>query len=127
MVIRGKQCACTKKPEMAPIQVALVGVGLSGQVFHAPMILALPSFFHLHTVVERNPKTPRGIIGAKFDVDVKVVRSLQEALDDQEIELIVIGTPPSTHFEIAKASKLRIRMRCHSERILGSVAGWKAW
>jgi len=89
---------------MAPINVALAGVGLAGQVFHAPMILALPELFHLHTVIERNPKSPKGVIGDKFNVDVKIVHSLDDALKDPEIELLVIGTPSHTHFEMAKAA-----------------------
>ena len=86
------------------IQVALAGVGLSGKVFHAPMVLALPHLFNLRTVIERNPKSPRGTIGDLFDVDTKIVRSLQEALDDPEIQLLIIGTPSATHYEMAKVS-----------------------
>jgi predicted dehydrogenase len=87
---------------MSPIKAALVGVGTAGQVFHAPMMLALPELFTLHTVVERNPKSARGTIGDKFDVDVKVVRTLEEALEDKDIDLIVVATPTYTHFELAK-------------------------
>ncbi|KZS97626.1 oxidoreductase [Sistotremastrum niveocremeum HHB9708] len=89
---------------MAPIRIALAGVGLSGQVFQAPMILSLPDLFELHTVIERNPKTPRGVIGDKFNIQPKIARSVEEALQDPEVELLVVGTPTHTHFAIAKAA-----------------------
>jgi predicted dehydrogenase len=89
---------------MAPIKVALAGVGLAGQVFHAPLILALPDLFTLHTVIERSPKSPRGTIGDKFNVQTKIVTKLEEALEDKEVELVVVGTPSHTHFEVAKVS-----------------------
>jgi len=89
---------------MTPIKVALAGVGLAGQVFHAPLILALPELFQLRTVIERNPKSKRGTIGDKFNVETKLVSRLEEALGDPEVELVVIGTPSHTHFEMAKAA-----------------------
>jgi len=86
------------------IKVALAGVGLAGQVFHAPLILALPELFQLHTVIERHPKSPRGTIGDKFNVETKIVNQLEQALQDPEVDLLVIGTPSHTHFEMAKAA-----------------------
>ena len=89
---------------MTPIKVALAGVGLAGQVFHAPLILALPDLFHLHTVIERNQKSPLGTISDKFNVDTVVVNTLEKALENPEIDLVVVGTPSHTHFEVAKVN-----------------------
>jgi predicted dehydrogenase len=111
---------------MAPIQVALVGVGLSGQVFHAPPILALPELFNLKTVVERSPKSPRGTIGDKFNVDIKIVHSFQEALEDPAIELVVVGTPSSTHFEMAKVREATSNEESYVSPSPGSSASQQA-
>ena len=101
---------------MTPIKVALAGVGLAGQVFHAPLILALPELFQLRTVVERSPKSKRGTIGDKFNVETRIVSRLEEALEDPEVELVVIGTPSHTHFEMAKVSSSRAGFNLSNKR-----------
>jgi predicted dehydrogenase len=98
-----------------PIAAAIVGAGTASLVFHAPLILALPDLFTLHSVVERNPPRRRGMgwgmpesmrstIGNKFNVSPKVYTSVDDLLKDPEVELVVVATPNSTHFPIAKAA-----------------------
>uniref|UniRef100_A0A0W0FCK7 Uncharacterized protein n=1 Tax=Moniliophthora roreri TaxID=221103 RepID=A0A0W0FCK7_MONRR len=89
---------------MSPIKTCILGVGLAGLTFHAPFILALPDLFTLHSVLERNPKSPGGKLQDRFGVSVKVHRSLEDVLADQEIELIIVGTPNETHYLFAKAA-----------------------
>ncbi len=79
-----------------PIQVGLVGYGLAGKFFHAPFLVTNPHF-QLKSVVERHHTHSK----TQYPW-VTVVRSLDQLLDDPEIELVVIATPNPTHFEMAQ-------------------------
>lgn len=81
---------------MKKIQVGLVGYGLSGQVFHAPFLHAHPHF-ELKKVVER-----RQTLSQKDYPYVEVVRSYEELLNDDSIELVVITTPNEYHYPMIK-------------------------
>lgn len=83
-----------------PIKTALLSYGMSGEVFHAPLIMANPGF-DLVSVVER-----RSARSSSHYQDVKIVRSVEEVIDDPEIELIIVNTPNQTHFDFA-ASAMR--------------------
>ena len=86
-----------------PIQTCVLGVGLAGLTFHVPFILALPQLFALHSVLERNPKTPGGKVQQRFGVSPKIHNSLENVLQDEEVELVVVATPNETHYPFAKA------------------------
>jgi scyllo-inositol 2-dehydrogenase (NADP+) len=77
------------------IEVGLVGFGLAGKSFHAPVISAVPGL-HLAAIVQRT-----GDEAAKLYPDAKVVRSLDELLAISAIQLVVIATPNQTHFPFA--------------------------
>ncbi len=68
---------------------------MSGRVFHAPFISQHPGF-KLKAIVERHEKKAAvqypGIIS---------YNAVDELLNDDEIELIIVNTPGSTHFELA--------------------------
>lgn len=87
-----------------PINTCVVGVGLAGLTFHVPFILALPQLFNLHSVVERGPKEEGGKVKARFGVSPKIYASLQDALGEREVELVIIATPNDTHYPFAKAA-----------------------
>jgi predicted dehydrogenase len=87
-----------------PINTCVLGVGLSGLTFHVPFILALPDVFTLHSVLERNPQSSGGKVHDRFNVTVKIHRTLDEVLGDSSIELVIVGTPSHTHYSIAKAA-----------------------
>ncbi|EJD00967.1 NAD-binding protein [Fomitiporia mediterranea MF3/22] len=89
---------------MAPIKTCVLGTGLSGLTFQIPFILALSDLFSLHSVLERNPTSEGGKVKERFGVTTKIHRSLEDVLADPEIELIIVNTPSSTHFEFAKRS-----------------------
>ncbi|KAF8843197.1 NAD(P)-binding protein [Paxillus ammoniavirescens] len=86
-----------------PIKTCVLGVGLAGLTFHVPFILALPELFTLHAVLERNPQTPGGKVKDRFGVDTTIYRTIEEVVNDKEIELVVVGTPNDTHYPLAKA------------------------
>jgi scyllo-inositol 2-dehydrogenase (NADP+) len=78
------------------IEVGLIGFGLAGKAFHAPVIRAVPGL-HLAAILQRS-----GSDTAERYPDVRIVRSLGELLAIKEIQLIVIATPNDTHYPIAR-------------------------
>jgi predicted dehydrogenase len=68
---------------------------MSGKLFHAPFIAVHPGF-ELYSVLERSKKQVQEIYPA-----VKSVSSMEEILNDPEVELVVVNTPNYTHFEYA--------------------------
>jgi scyllo-inositol 2-dehydrogenase (NADP+) len=79
------------------IEVGLIGYGLAGRAFHAPVIRAVPGL-RLAAILQR-----RGNEAAGKYPDIRIVRTVAELLAIQEIRLVVIATPNDTHFAIAKA------------------------
>lgn len=77
------------------IDVGLVGFGLAGRAFHAPVIRAVPGL-RLAAMVQRN-----GNEAATRYPDVRVVRTLVELLNIREIRLVVIATPNDSHYQLA--------------------------
>nr|GAT54013.1 NAD binding rossmann fold [Mycena chlorophos] len=88
---------------MAPIKTCVLGTGLAGLTFHAPFVLALPEF-ELVAILERNPQSAGGKLHDRFGVAVRIHNSLEQVVNDPEIELVIVGTPNSTHYGYAKAA-----------------------
>jgi scyllo-inositol 2-dehydrogenase (NADP+) len=78
------------------IEVGLVGFGLAGRAFHAPVIRAVPGL-HLAAILQRS-----GTEAAEKYPDVRIVRSLDDLLSMAEIRLVVIATPNETHYSFAR-------------------------
>jgi scyllo-inositol 2-dehydrogenase (NADP+) len=78
------------------IEVGLIGFGLAGRAFHAPVIRAVPGL-HLAAILQRS-----GNEAAEKYPDVRIVRSLDELLAMEEIRLVVIATPNDTHYSFAR-------------------------
>lgn len=83
-----------------PIEVGLVGFGMAGRVFHAPLIDSEKSL-HLKKVVERHGQSAK-----QFYPWVGIVTSFDELLADQEIDLVVIATPNKLHYDMARQALL---------------------
>lgn len=83
---------------MKKINVGLVGYGLSGATFHAPLLSVLEEFEVLKVVSSNKEKVLQDLGG------VEVVKSLEEVLEDPAIDLVVITTPSGMHYEMAKQS-----------------------
>ncbi len=77
------------------IRVGLVGFGMAGRVFHAPLISSVEGL-ELAAVVERNSDK-----AAERYPGITTYRSLDELLNDAFIKLVVVATPNSTHFSVA--------------------------
>jgi predicted dehydrogenase len=82
------------------IGVAVIGFGLAGKVFHAPFVSAVPGL-RLEAIVQR-----KGEEAARAYPKVRILRSVEEALKDAAVQLIVVATPNETHFELAKQALL---------------------
>jgi predicted dehydrogenase len=77
--------------------VAVIGYGLSSQVFKIPF---LSSQLKLHAIAQRNPINENG---ARRDHPyVKMYRGCDEMLKDKAVDLVVVATPPPTHFTLCK-------------------------
>ena len=85
---------------MQQINTAICSFGMSGWVFHAPFINAHPGF-NFYAVVERS----KNLAKEKYP-SVKVFRSVEEMLADENIELVVVNTPNKTHYEFTKLALL---------------------
>jgi predicted dehydrogenase len=84
------------------IRTAVVGFGLSGSVFHAPLIAA-DSRYSLNLIATSNPE--REAAATAQYRDVKTVPDGQAVLARaDEVDLVVLGTPPATHYPLAKAA-----------------------
>jgi len=89
-----------------PIGTAVIGTGLSATIFQIPFILSLPQYFRLITIVERKATAESSISRDRYRSqvpDLKVLNTLEEVLEDDEIELVVISSPNPTHYPYAKA------------------------
>ena len=84
-----------------PVNVALAAYGMSGTIFHAPLI-ASNKGLRLKKVLERS--------GTRHSQqrypEVEVVKDFREILDDDSIELVVVNTPEHTHYDLAKQALL---------------------
>ncbi|HZI26215.1 MAG TPA: oxidoreductase [Chryseolinea sp.] len=80
---------------MNPIKTALLSYGMSGEIFHAPLLAVTPGF-ELTTVLQRRSEKAK----QKYP-HVKVVKQFKDILEDESIELVVINTPNDSHFEYA--------------------------
>jgi scyllo-inositol 2-dehydrogenase (NADP+) len=79
------------------VRVGLIGFGLAGQAFHAPMISGIERM-KLACILERH-----GSLALQKYPDVRIARTLEELLADASIRLCAIATPNDSHFSLAKA------------------------
>jgi len=80
------------------IRAGVVGYGLAGKVFHAPMISAVEGL-ELAAVVERSSRNAE-----QSYPGITTYTSLEAMLEDESIELVVIATPNLLHAPQAEAA-----------------------
>lgn len=80
------------------IRTGLIGFGLGGTAFHAPLIDAVPEL-ELAAIV-----TSRADAVRERYPQVTVVPEVAALLADPAIELVVVSTPNDTHFALARAA-----------------------
>lgn len=77
------------------IKTALLSYGMSGTVFHGPLLKVHPGF-EVVRVWERSKNLSEDL----FDKKV-ISRTLDSILEDKKVELVVVNTPDATHFDFA--------------------------
>ncbi len=80
------------------IGTVVVGYGLAGRAFHAPLIRGQPGL-RLHGVVARDPSVRASALVS--DPGLKGYASIDEALADEAVGLVVIATPHDSHADLA--------------------------
>jgi predicted dehydrogenase len=78
------------------IDVGLIGFGFAGRTFHAPVISAVEGL-RLAAILQRH-----GPEAGNAYSTARVVRSLDDLLTIDSVQLLVIATPNTSHFELAK-------------------------
>jgi scyllo-inositol 2-dehydrogenase (NADP+) len=78
---------------MTPINTALLSYGMSGEIFHAPLIAAHAGF-RLSKIVQRKTATAQ-----RRYPSVQVVNNIDDILQDDNVELVVVNTPNETHYD----------------------------
>jgi predicted dehydrogenase len=78
------------------IDVGLVGFGFAGRTFHAPVISAVEGL-RLAAIVQR-----KGTEAQQAYPGAQIVRSVDELLSLESVRVVVIATPNTSHFPIAK-------------------------
>lgn len=85
------------------VNVGLIGYGMAGQVFHAPIITSVPG---LQLIKIRETK-PENILLAKSRYpNAAIVNDSQAIFTDEAIEVVVIATPNNSHYALAKEALL---------------------
>jgi scyllo-inositol 2-dehydrogenase (NADP+) len=78
------------------IKTGLASFGMSGKVFHAPL-LTTHGGFELKTIVERSKSE-----ASKYYPHTIIKKSFDELLSDNEIELVIVNTPDHTHYQFTE-------------------------
>lgn len=81
------------------INVGLIGFGMAGRVFHAPIIKGVEGL-NLSAVFERREENIRII--NKLYPGTKVTQEISEILEDESIDLVIVATTNATHYTIAR-------------------------
>ena len=76
-----------------PIKTALASFGMSGRVFHAPLLLN-NSGYELTHIVQRSSNSAQA-----YAPKAKIVSSFEAMLANDDIELVIVNTPDMLHFE----------------------------
>lgn len=81
---------------MQLIKTGLCAFGMSGKIFHAPFLKEHPGFF-LSSIVERSREDSK----EKYP-DAVIYRSVEDMLENADIDLVVVNTPVQTHFQYTR-------------------------
>lgn len=82
--------------ELQRVKTGLASFGMSGMVFHAPLLNSSP-FYEITAILERTKENSR-----KNYPESLLCRSYDELLKVPDIELIIVNTPDPLHFEHAR-------------------------
>lgn len=80
------------------LQVALIGYGGAGRIFHAPLVSGVPGL-QLNCIVT----SQQAAVQSDWP-GVRWVASANAAFNDPAIDLVVIATPNASHFKLAQSA-----------------------
>ncbi len=78
------------------IRTAIASFGMSGLVFHGPLLRVNPGF-KVCLILERTKE-----LSKKLFPEAVIVRSWEAILNDPEIELVIVNTPDELHYEMSR-------------------------
>lgn len=84
----------------SPIKTAIASFGMSGQVFHGPT-LKVNQGFEVIQILERSKELSKDLFP-----EAEIVRSYDDILNNQKIELVVVNTPDAFHYDMVKQALL---------------------
>jgi scyllo-inositol 2-dehydrogenase (NADP+) len=79
-----------------PIRTAILSYGMSGKVFHAPLLKAHPGFI-IKKIVQRH-----GREAAEKYPDIEIEGTVERVFADPAVEVVIVNTTNETHFEFSK-------------------------
>lgn len=82
------------------LNVGIVGFGMTAQVMHAPFLKTNPAY-NVVAVVERHSD-----VSKNFFPDTSILRSFEELLTRDDVDVVIITTPNDSHFDYAKEAVL---------------------
>jgi len=85
------------------MQVGLIGYGMAGQVFHAPMITSIDG---LQLAKIRETKSGNLAMAQGRYPSSTIVADSEAILSDPDIDLVVIATPNTLHYSLAQQALL---------------------
>lgn len=92
----------TPRSENALLRVGLIGYGLAGSAFHAPLIATTPGL-QLRAIVTRDPN--RRASAARDYPDARLVDTADDLFAmNGELDLAVVATPNRTHVPLARGA-----------------------
>lgn len=102
MLAQGMQAfRFNRTPGDEAIRVGLIGYGLAGRYFHAPLIAAVPGL-RLMAVVTRD--ATRAAQARAEHPGVRVVETVESLWSSGDLELVVVATPNRMHAPLATAA-----------------------
>ncbi|MCM1989139.1 Gfo/Idh/MocA family oxidoreductase [Oceanirhabdus seepicola] len=84
---------------MNKLKVGIIGFGMSGRVFHAPLLESMKEY-EINKIYTKNPEAIK--LAEKEYPNARVVQDKNEIIKDEEIELVILAVPNKVHFILAK-------------------------
>lgn len=83
----------------SPLQVGIIGYGLAGAVFHAPVIASVPGF-RVAAIATRSIEKQE--LARRDFPDISVYDSVEACVADRSLDIIVVATPNTTHISFGR-------------------------
>ncbi|WP_207435297.1 oxidoreductase [Sabulibacter ruber] len=85
------------------IRVGLIGFGMAGQIFHAPFLHVVEGF---DLVKIRETREPNIQLAQSRYPQAQITSQADDIIQDEAIDLVVVATPNSSHYDLAKKALL---------------------